>query len=662
VESTFCCSATNDYLCAPLTFTRSFSIPLLTSLYCLCQQSAASPTQLLLPRQLAHPATASLYFCRRLQRITSKNFSNWGYSFKLQQATETGGEVGSMVNQYGIKFSVHLITSHFGNLVAKVCENLLRRGPLTLQSLIRSTELTPLQVKNSLLILIQHNCVQAFSIEQIGAGGNEVKVTQYLAVFSNILHRLRFPKFLAIVSQELDKDCEEIFEGLIQHGRLTLDQICDRAGSDKSGGGDSTVRAAVRENFNKLLNARFIERCPAPEPFLEPPTETKSSNKRGAKSAKLDGAPETEEQRIIAAAAPIEVLRFSNLATSGTDFDADEDVFGSSVGEKRKHGSLELNEEHGSKDKEVILWRVNFEEFIRCLRHKGHSWPLSRELERDGQAFDRDYFNWMELKACIENVRARLDDGAAIVLKAMLDATRSIEKKVRTENSVPLSMNTIFEEVMKSEIGRSFTLDRVRASLVQLGCSPSDETYSIDLKKIIELAQNEEVFPKLQVESIVLKRYGRDAYRMFRLLSKSGHLLETDKIADMTFVEKKETPKILNKLWQDEYLHMEKLVVTATRQVSFLLWKVNKPILWDHVLDEMYHAALNLNLRLIYEQEQKENWAGIPQLEYYRCHEWVLFVFWFEMAQYLVQVPKKKICSVFVISKLQRAAMKGKET
>ncbi|XP_030501360.2 uncharacterized protein LOC115716654 [Cannabis sativa] len=477
-----------------------------------------------------------------------------------------------MVNQYGIKFSVHLITSHFGNLVAKVCENLLRRGPLTLQSLIRSTELTPLQVKNSLLILIQHNCVQAFSIEQIGAGGNEVKVTQYLAVFSNILHRLRFPKFLAIVSQELDKDCEEIFEGLIQHGRLTLDQICDRAGSDKSGGGDSTVRAAVRENFNKLLNARFIERCPAPEPFLEPPTETKSSNKRGAKSAKLDGAPETEEQRIIAAAAPIEVLRFSNLATSGTDFDADEDVFGSSVGEKRKHGSLELNEEHGSKDKEVILWRVNFEEFIRCLRHK----------------------------ACIENVRARLDDGAAIVLKAMLDATRSIEKKVRTENSVPLSMNTIFEEVMKSEIGRSFTLDRVRASLVQLGCSPSDETYSIDLKKIIELAQNEEV------ESIVLKRYGRDAYRMFRLLSKSGHLLETDKIADMTFVEKKETPKILNKLWQDEYLHMEKLVVTATRQVSFLLWKVNKPILWDHVLDEMYHAALNLNLRLIYEQEQKE--------------------------------------------------------
>lgn len=50
--------------------------------------------------------------------------------------------------------------------------------------------------------------------------------------------------------------------------------------------------------------------------------------------------------------------------------------------------------------------------------------------------------------------------------------------------AVPLSLNSIFEEVMKSEAGRSMTLDRVRASLVQLGCSPSmaiDESYSVGI-------------------------------------------------------------------------------------------------------------------------------------------------------------------------------------
>lgn len=48
--------------------------------------------------------------------------------------------------------------------------------------------------------------------------------------------------------------------------------------------------------------------------------------------------------------------------------------------------------------------------------------------------------------------------------------------------SVPLSLNSIFEEVMKSEAGRSMTLDRVRDSLVQLGCPSSmviDDSYSI---------------------------------------------------------------------------------------------------------------------------------------------------------------------------------------
>ena len=38
-------------------------------------------------------------------------------------------------------------------------------------------------------------------------------------------------------------------------------------------------------------------------------------------------------------------------------------------------------------------------------------------------------------QACIENVRASLDDGAVKVLKAMLDATRGLEKKVKTEKS-----------------------------------------------------------------------------------------------------------------------------------------------------------------------------------------------------------------------------------
>ncbi|GMP70251.1 hypothetical protein CsSME_00029187 [Camellia sinensis var. sinensis] len=514
-----------------------------------------------------------------------------------------------MVTQYGIKLSVSLISSYFGNLVAKVCECLLRRGTLSCANIVRFTELNKVQVRNSLLVLIQHNCVQAFSIQQEGSFGEAPKVvTQYMVLFDNIIHHMRFPKFLAYVSEELGKECEDILEGLLQHGRLSLDQILDRH-KETANQRNFTARDALQNNFNRLVNSRYVEHCPAHEPFLAPPAEEETVvKKQGAKSAKVMKESETIEQRALAAAAPMEALRFLVETYTETDCCGEESegnpLPSATVGEKRKQIDLELDTEAGTKKRrKEVLWRANFEEFVRRLRDKG----TRRDMELDTAGSESPN----QIPACIGNVRTRLDDGAGIVLSAILKSTRSAENKVKIENSVPLSMDTIFEEVMKSEEGRSMTLEHARASLVQLGCHlPEigiDETYSIDLKSIIELAQNEEV------ESIVLKRYGREAYRIFRLLSKAGHLVETDKISNTTFVAKKDTAKILYQLWKDDYLHMEKIVTYGSKQSQFLLWNVNKHTLWDNVLNEMYHTALNLRIRIAHEQEQEKEILRIPR-------------------------------------------------
>ena len=39
-----------------------------------------------------------------------------------------------------------------------------------------------------------------------GSGEGHVVIAQYMLLFDNILHRMRFPKLLAIVSEELDKE------------------------------------------------------------------------------------------------------------------------------------------------------------------------------------------------------------------------------------------------------------------------------------------------------------------------------------------------------------------------------------------------------------------------------------------------------------------------
>nr|KYP33757.1 DNA-directed RNA polymerase III subunit RPC3 [Cajanus cajan] len=474
-----------------------------------------------------------------------------------------------MATQYGIKFAVHLISNHFGNVVSVLCENLFHRGPLTLDQLIHYTELTKEQVKNSLLVLVQHNCAQPFVPDDDDVNNLKVR-TQYVALFDNIIHRLRFPKFLETVSQRLDEECAELLDGLLRDGRLTLKQMVDRASQGKENAVDSKV---VRELLCKLLTARFVERCPAPEPVVSTSFKETTIRKRGAKSAKVINSPKTLEQCVLEAAVPRDAIRFSLTADMGLNVD-----------EEKNSDDAQMNSvEENVAEEEQILWRANFEEFIRHLRHK----------------------------VLIENVRTQHDDGTAVVLRAVLEATKTVEKKVKMQNSVPLSLDTITTEVMKTDIGRAFTIDRIRASLSQLGCSGSsiiDDSYSIDLKKIIEQARNEEV------ESIMLKRYGKDAYRMFRLLSKDSSFLDTDKIAACTLVEPKKASKFLHQLWNDNYLHKETVTgVMVGKPSNIFLWKVNQPLLWINVLDEMYHAALNLSIRMAYEQEKNEELLNVPK-------------------------------------------------
>ncbi|RZB76138.1 hypothetical protein D0Y65_034583 [Glycine soja] len=128
-----------------------------------------------------------------------------------------------------------MITQH-GKIVAKVCENLFSHGPLTLDQLVRYTDLTKDQVRNSLLVLVQHNCAQALvsAPQDDDDDADRLRVrTQYLVLFDNIIHRLRFPKFLEIVLRKLDEEFVKLLVGLLQDGRLTLKQMVDRESQGK---------------------------------------------------------------------------------------------------------------------------------------------------------------------------------------------------------------------------------------------------------------------------------------------------------------------------------------------------------------------------------------------------------------------------------------------
>lgn len=330
-----------------------------------------------------------------------------------------------------------------------------------------------------------------------------------------------------------------------------------------------------------MVAARFVERIPSPEPVLGN-KEKEPAKRRGAKAAKILKEPETLEEQVVEAATPVDAIRFPLIFEEDSNSSLADDNSNITEG-KRKQRDVDTSDSSSG-----VIWRPNFEEFIHRLRHK----------------------------ACVEIVKERRDEGCAIVLRAMLEVGRSQEKKVKTDNSAPMSVGSIYEEVIKTEAGRTMLQERVEACLDQLSATSSylpafvnevNDSYIVDYKSIISVAQKDEI------EAVVMRRYGKEAFRMFRYLSQEGRFVETDKIADAALTEKKDTPQFLLKMWKDGYLHMQKLAVTAPGMYTpFLLWKVNKLIVTTQMLDEMYHASLNLSLRLAHELEAEKELLLLP--------------------------------------------------
>uniref|UniRef100_A0ACD5W0B0 Uncharacterized protein n=1 Tax=Avena sativa TaxID=4498 RepID=A0ACD5W0B0_AVESA len=267
-----------------------------------------------------------------------------------------------MVSQHGILLAVGLISDHFGPLVAKVCDCLLRHGALQLPEIVRRLKLPRGQVKNSLLVLIQHNCVQAFSFPR-GKGADRKTMTLYLAIFDNVLHRLRFSKFLSVIRADMPES-EVLAEGLLQNGRLTFNQLVERTISKVPEGTTQPEMEEIRLNFNKLVYARYVERCPKAEPFFDPEEETTPAKKRVQKTLE---EVLSLEQKIVNIATLSDPERFSEIPYSMEDASNANDCPRNAVsGAKRKHGAFDVDEDADSE----VLWRTNFEKFRFCLKKK----------------------------------------------------------------------------------------------------------------------------------------------------------------------------------------------------------------------------------------------------------------------------------------------------
>nr|AOE43193.1 RNA polymerase III subunit [Coremiostelium polycephalum] len=187
---------------------------------------------------------------------------------------------------------------------------LVNRGKSPLRIISQSIEGLPMKkIKQCLLVLIQHNLVEFTEYlipltkeEKQGLNPSDPLPTDsiYRANLANAIHRLRFPKFIHYIRQLKGDESVAIIEELVEHGRLTMEQVVHQAAtcySSRVGNlhDNAEVIRHFEEVFTRLIMEQFLMRAPKPVPTSDSDA-TESINKETKNSKAAAAAAEAKKR------------------------------------------------------------------------------------------------------------------------------------------------------------------------------------------------------------------------------------------------------------------------------------------------------------------------------------------------------------------------------
>lgn len=168
----------------------------------------------------------------------------------------------------------------------------------------------PTQVRDALLILLQHNCLRLEPDTSVEVTDGEASVFWYRIDLDMVINRLRFPKFIAVVDNLYGNLAVQLAEELIFHGRLRFDQVvddvliqqknshaafCAAKGIDPSSQFDGdqdqelpivNSRAEIEAMFEKLAESRFFIPAPSRSSYVASEETLRSEVIRQEKAVK----------------------------------------------------------------------------------------------------------------------------------------------------------------------------------------------------------------------------------------------------------------------------------------------------------------------------------------------------------------------------------------
>lgn len=145
-----------------------------------------------------------------------------------------------------------ILKEHYGEIVEKVGTYCIAKGPRPLRDIIRDTKLTRDQVQKALCCLIQHHFV-TFEV-------NKKNVTLYNAWISNILLRLRAPRYIYCAKSLFGYSGELIIDEILQHGSASMSSVVDKVVRHLEEDDLDADEHEVKACFADLVKNHFLQR------------------------------------------------------------------------------------------------------------------------------------------------------------------------------------------------------------------------------------------------------------------------------------------------------------------------------------------------------------------------------------------------------------------
>ncbi|NXR26052.1 RPC3 polymerase, partial [Cinclus mexicanus] len=457
-----------------------------------------------------------------------------------------------------------LLQEHFGEIVEKVGNSLLRTGPRPLRLLVGDTGLLLDQVKKALCVLIQHNLVR-YEVQPRGC-------VEYEARSERILRILRYPRYIYTAKTLYGDPGELLVEELLLHGLLPMSfavsRVADRL-TETMEDGKTMDYTEVSSTFVRLADTHFIQRCPI---VPESPQNTK--------------APPPPAPALAIAEKDMYVVPRLSLVGKGkrrNSCDEEEEGEHKAKRQKQERGSSETPPDDG------IYWQVNLERFHQHFRDQ----------------------------ALVSAVASRMDQTSSEVVRTMLRMSE-VTTASGASHTQPLSSNEIFRSFPAGyNIGKQ-VLDQYLALLADdplefVGKSGDSGggTYTVsilceELGDVGTWSVPGSPFPHPSLILLLLHRFGSRCARIFRLLLRKKHL-EQKQVEDFAMIPAKEAKDMLYRMLSENLVSLQEIPKTPDHAPSrtFYLYTVNVMAAARMLLHRCYKSVANLMERR--QHEMREN-------------------------------------------------------